>query len=791
MSQTRGVKPGGIIVPNSLLPEEMQATIKRIEAQPSPQNVDRFALKKSELGSTSGPAKLTHNAVVHGAEPTTKALGAERVLGTTSISAVAKTNAIYGPTPVRVDDEIELVKASAPSVSPDGSKTLFLQSSVDWSKGGRVSQLMIQPTDGGPAKPLLDMQGVSAPQWSPDGKWIAFLKSTPTEQRASDSKDLVSLMGAAQNMLPVGKESRPQLYVVSADGGEPIQVTSTPRGVQTKRPEGVSGFGMKVQPFVWGPDSSRVYFLSEDAPDTKQILKEKAGFRTSRAFEGPHGQTRAAWVNVWSADVVTQKNTQVTKEAALIYDMDLSPQGDQLVVGFRRENARNAGNLAELGLVDLQKGKIAQITDNDVPEWGTKFSPSGDRVAYLSPDDKTWELAEPKIWVKDLKSGDVRNLSEKFPGTIDQFWWAPDGNSVLINGGWKTTQGIYRIDANSGEVTPVLNRPGSVSDVSVSRDGKTATVVWSDVLTPPDVYKVDLAGHNQMERLSRLNPRMEELTKAQFQMVSWKSPDGLEIEGLLFLPPNHEPEKSGKLPLVLQIHGGPRSVSANTWSGEKHVWANMGYASLWPNPRGGKAYGDPFIQGNRHDIGGGDFQDIMSGVDHLIEKGLVDEDRLAVRGWSYGGILGSWTITQTERFKAAMLGAGVMDWNSEYGQGFSHDVRLWYIGGTPWDNPEGYRQMSAQTHVANVTTPTLLMHGDKDIVCTPEQSQNFFNALFERGVPSRLLQFHGEPHSLGRPASQRERLVEEIAWMEKHLHGEDWDDPFDLQKITALPIQES
>jgi dipeptidyl aminopeptidase/acylaminoacyl peptidase len=165
----------------------------------------------------------------------------------------------------------------------------------------------------------------------------------------------------------------------------------------------------------------------------------------------------------------------------------------------------------------------------------------------------------------------------------------------------------------------------------------------------------------------------------------------------------------------------------------------------------------------------------MTGVDHILSLGIADPDKLAVRGWSYGGILGGWTITRTDRFKAASLGAGVYDWSSEYGIGFNHDVRLWHIGGTPWDNPEGYRNLSAYTHVRNITTPTILFHGRNDTTCTEAQSMLFFTALKDiEKAPVRYLRVPRAGHGFREPRHQRRRDIEEIDWMQKHVLGKDW-----------------
>ena len=192
-----------------------------------------------------------------------------------------------------------------------------------------------------------------------------------------------------------------------------------------------------------------------------------------------------------------------------------------------------------------------------------------------------------------------------------------------------------------------------------------------------------------------------------------------------------------------------------------------------------RAHSDALREGNtieRGDgIGLGDYQDLMTGVDRMVADGVADPERLALRGWSYGGILGGWTITQTDRFKAASIGAGVYDWTSEYGPGFNNDVRLWHIGGTPWSNAEGYREQSALTHVENVTTPTLLLHGMEDPVDTEPQSMMFYAALRDIGKADvRYIRFPRERHGFREPRHQRIRDVEEIRWMQKYVLGEDW-----------------
>ena len=296
--------------------------------------------------------------------------------------------------------------------------------------------------------------------------------------------------------------------------------------------------------------------------------------------------------------------------------------------------------------------------------------------------------------------------------------------------------------------------------------------VRQDLNTPPDLYVSPTAALDET-RLTDLNPDVTtELVLADGHTVRWRSEDGTEIEGILMLPPDHDGEP---LPLLVHIHGGPAGVFSNTFSSRNQVWAGLGYAQLMPNVRGSSGYTDELLRGNMRDIGGGDYEDVMTGVDYLVAEGIADPDRLAVRGWSYGGILGGWTITQTDRFKAASLGAMVSDWTSEYGPGFNYDVRRWYIGGTPWEDADRFREFSALTHVANVTTPTLLLHGMNDVTDTEPQSMMFFQALLDQGKDARYIRFPREPHGFREPRHQRIRDVEEIRWVQKYTLGIEWE----------------
>lgn len=632
--------------------------------------------------------------------------------------------------PFSVDDAINMVSVSNPQISPDGKWVLYTKSELKWDDNKRERFLWIVPADGGEGFKYTNTAGDSSPQWSPDGKYLAFLR---------------------------GRGEKRQIWMMRTTGGEATQITKHKAAVSS---------------FKWCPDSKGLVFLANDIKSKEEKEKEKKGDDVVYVYEGPNGQYRRGnWSNLWHFCLDCKEEKQITKEKMRVQAFDVSPEGKRVVYIYRTENQRNAGNLSEIALVTIPEGTISKLTNNRAPERSPLWAPDGKTIIYMAPDDKTWKLANSKIWLMDVGTREYRIISGKFEGNIRGYRWSLDGKSIIFNGRVRTNGNLFSLDVNSGEVKQLTEKQGSMSFSSLSRDKRKAACMYSDYQTPSDIWLVDLDSFKE-KKLTDANPWVKDRFLAQMKVIQWKSKDGLPIEGLLYLPTDYK--QGQKLPLVLNIHGGPAGVYTNRFNSGMHIFTGLGYASLAPNVRGSSGYTDKLLRGNMNDIGGGDYWDLMTGVDELVKKGIADPDKLGVRGWSYGGILGGWTLTQTDRFKAASLGAMVSDWVSEYGMGFSYDVRLWYIGGTPWDNPEKYREMSSLTHIKNVNTPVILFHGERDTTCTIGQSMNYFAFLHELGKTVRFLRFPREPHGFREPHHQRIRTVEEIAWMQKYIQGIEW-----------------
>jgi dipeptidyl aminopeptidase/acylaminoacyl peptidase len=629
------------------------------------------------------------------------------------------------------DDALDMVRVGGALMSPDGSWVLFSRSELDWDENERKTTWWRVPADGSEeAYRFVGEGGGSDFRFSPDGTWLSFKR-------------------------PV--EEKNQLFLMRTTGGEALQLSKHETAVGS---------------YEWAEDGSRIVFVASHKRSDEEEKARKDGDDAIFVDEGPNGQTAGQWNDLWSIDVETKEEARLTTDEHRIGSFSMSPDGLRVLYASRDENRRNQSNLSEIHLLNLDTEQDRVLTDNRSPEGRLAWAPDGRRFAYMARSDGEWELLLDKIWVMDVESGRKEIVSSGFEGTVRGFAWTPDGSGILFGGLQRTNTNLYRLDVESGHVTQVTDAIGAISPSSYSRDRTRMAYVAQDWDTPPDVWAGSTIGGERV-RLTDVNPWVEaDLALGESRTIRWQSSDGLEIEGILTVPAGYE---RGERPLLLHIHGGPAGVFTNTFSTRNHVWAGLGYVQLSPNVRGSSGYSDELLRGNMNDLGGGDYQDLMTGVDEVVRMGIADPDQLGLRGWSYGGILGGWTITQTDRFKGASVGAMVSDWTSEYGPGFNHDVSLWYIGGTPWENPEAWRERSSLTHVANITTPTLILHGMNDRTDTEQQSMMFFQALRDQGKDTRYVRFPREPHGFREPRHQRTRDVEEIRWIQKWVRGIEWE----------------
>jgi dipeptidyl aminopeptidase/acylaminoacyl peptidase len=637
--------------------------------------------------------------------------------------------------PMTADDALNMVRVGNALISPNGRWVFYSLSELDWKKNKRKSKYYMIPSDGGDAFQYIGEDGGNSFQFSPNGEYFTFKRSV---------------------------EKKSQLFLMRTLGGEAVQLTKHKSSISS---------------YKWSPDSTKIFFIAPQARSKEEEKEYKAGSDVIFVDEGPHGQREGQWRHLWMFDIKEKESTCLISEEILIGDFDISPDGKSIIFTARFSNRRNEQYKSEIFIYNIADKKRLQLTANNTPESSLSWAPDGKSFAFMAADDKEWLNRNSKIYIMNPATKKYRQLSDQYEGNIRGIFWTLDSNTILFNGHQRTNSNLFKIDVATGKFKQLTEVSGTLQASSFSKDRTKIVYSFSDFDTPSDIYTSSVDKFDPI-RLTNANPWItEEIHLASMKVIRWKSVKDYEIEGLLHFPPGYT--KGSRLPLMLNIHGGPAGCFMNSFRASYHINAGLGYASLSPNVRGSSGYTDKLREGNTvqagDGIGKGDYWDLMNGVDLLIDRGIADPDRMGLRGWSYGGILGGWTITQTDRFKAAAIGAGVYDWASEYGPGFNHDVRLWHIGSTPWDNPEAWREQSAYTHVKNVTTPTFLIHGMNDPTDTEAQSMIFFAAIKDIGkAPVRYIRVPREPHGFREPRHQRIRDIEEIKWMQKYVLGVDW-----------------
>lgn len=630
------------------------------------------------------------------------------------------------------DDYLNMVNLGSSIISPDGELVIFGKSTLNWDENKYETKYYRISSKGENEYQYLGKEGGSDLKFSPDGKYLSLKRSV---------------------------DEKSQIFLLPTAGGEAVQLTEHKNSIGA---------------YEWSSDSKNIYFESDVAKTKEEEKKYKAGYDHYYVDEAPNGQQEGKWSHVWKFEIDSKEETQLTHGEHIIGEFEVSPDQSALLYTARFENRRNQGNLSEIFLLPIGDSVAVQLTDNKAPENSLTWLPDNKHFIYSAADDEKHALRQDKLWKMDSSNKQYEMISGNYNGDIRGYQLSPDGKTLYFSGTVKTNTNLFSINTENGDLIQHTDISGTLRVTDFDKDRSRVLFTKEDIVTPTDLYVADLNEIDNPTRLTDLNPMVQDsLILADYEVITWESSDGLEIEGIKYLPQGSE--NSDKAPFLLHIHGGPAGVFTNSFSARYHVWAGLGYKQLAPNVRGSTAYGDDFLRGNMRDIGDGDYQDLMTGVDKLVNEGEIDPNKMAVRGWSYGGILGGTVITKTDRFKAASLGAMVSDWSSEYALGFNFDVRLWYIGGEPWTNPEDYRMRSPATHAAKVSTPTLFLHGANDRVDTPEQSMIFFTYLQDIGkVDTRYIKFKREGHGFREPRNQRTRDIEEIRWIQKYTLGKDW-----------------
>jgi len=421
--------------------------------------------------------------------------------------------------------------------------------------------------------------------------------------------------------------------------------------------------------------------------------------------------------------------------------------------------------------VEVSSGTVKAIASTNASERSPEYSMDGKYLAFVrSADPPRWAFEE-RIVLVTRATGELRTLPATYDERPELVGWTADSR-LLFRESKRTRSVVFAIPPD-GPPQVVLEPPKSVigAGARLNARGTHLGLPMESADEAPEAYLMKL-GSGSPARVSRANADLAKLPLGKTEVVQWKSKDGQNVEGLLTYPVGYQAGK--KYPLILNIHGGPAGVFSETFIGRSGLYpiasfASRGYAVLRPNPRGSSGYGKAFRFANIGDWGGKDYEDDQAGVDRLIAAGVADPARLAVMGWSYGGFMTSWTITQTHRYKAAAVGAGVTNLWSFTGTadipGFLPD----YFGGEPWQQFDGFQKHSPITHVKQVTTPTLILHGEADVRVPTSQGYEYYHALKRQGVTTKMVVYPRQPHGPNEPKFVLDIMQRHLDWVDKYV----------------------
>ena len=661
-----------------------------------------------------------------------------------SLTFVAVTSFAFGleaqaKRPFSLEDALAIQNVSQARVSPDGKSVVYVVSGIDLEKDTSHSNLYLVPFAGGePVALTTSPKSNTHPRFSPDGRYLAFLSDRG------------------------GEES--QIYLFDLRGGEPRKVSSLPGGVSD---------------FEWSPGGDAMVVVSKD-PDPNKTTdndKDKDENAQEKKTKPPLVITRLQFkrdgvgylderrTHLYRLDVASGAHQQLTEGPYDDSDPAFSPDGREIAFVSNRTEEPDANENSDIFLVPASGGSPRKLTTNPGSDRAPVWSPDGKWIAYISvtePDIIWYALQELAVISAD--GGEAKVLTSALDRNVRALQFTSDGKGILFLLEDRGNQHLARIPLEGGDVERVVTGERELVEFHEAADN--IAVVLSEPSLPSEVFGAS-AGGGAPRRLSHTNDALlSPIALGRVERIRFKSKDGTGVEGFVTKPSDFVAGK--KYPTILWNHGGPVSQFSTGFNREWQVFAGAGYVVVSANPRGSSGYGKEFSHAIWADWGHHDFEDVMAAVDHVISLGYADPARLGVGGWSYGGILTDYVITQSDRFKAATSGASETNFIACYG--IDHYQHQWETElGLPWENRDLYIQLSPLTRVANVVTPTLVLGGEHDWNVPLSQGEALYQSLRRRGVETTLIIYPGQGHSIRKPSYQKDRYERYLAWFGRFL----------------------
>ena len=706
--------------------------------------------------------------------------------------------------PIDYADHWRTVSIGGVQVSPDETRALYVSSPRSFPDRPQDSQIHMAALDGSWDRQLTrftDGQHRDA-RWHPRGDLFGFTAVREGDQR--------------------------QLYLMDPEGGEPRRVTEAERGVISwawsedgqwlafltgrdadrqvwlldgrgeRVPRQLTEHSTPVSSFQWSEAGHEILFIAPDEWDADDARRRQAGFQ-ARTIQ------RGYWhddfleihpAHLWVADLSGEAR-RLTGGDFRVLGFEQSPDADRIALSAGPMDPYLDWRANEVYLLSRISGEVQRLTDNDVGESVFGFSPDGRWLAISAPSDFRYGGVN-EIWLMDVERGGAwRNLTADFDNDIFGGVWSDDSRRVVFVGADGVNHQLYEAMVASGQIRRLTDGEGVIS-LANDEEGRLAVLQFTDPHSPRDLYTVSwnqVADRDRWTRVTHSNPWVDEVALARYETVRWTSVDGTGIEGIVIHPLERDPNRS--YPLITQIHGGPASAYRNQFSATHgtypHLLAAQGYAVFQPNYRGSSNYGDRFKDEIAGDYWTRATEDIHTGIDHLIERGIAHPDSLGLMGWSAGGHWSNWMLVTTDRFRAIASGAGVTNWISLYAQTDVQASREYYLGGDgaldapnkPWDDFDHWWAESPLKYITQASTPTLIHFGERDPRIPMPQGQELHMALARLGVPTEFLVYPDEPHGLQRPRNQLVKMHSEVRWFDRWIRGSDrWLDWAEVMELA-------
>jgi dipeptidyl aminopeptidase/acylaminoacyl peptidase len=650
---------------------------------------------------------------------------------------------------IQLDDFTKISSVSDPQISPDGKSIAFVLSRINLEQDRADRDLLIIDIASGAPRALThDRKGVGSPRWSPEGDRLAF--------EAIDTS---------------AKDPKLQLFVLPMTGGEAHRLTDVPDGIEQ---------------FAWSPNGQHIAFVTSDEPENKkEIEKHNDAFEIGDNDYLATGPTTSS--HLWIVGAEGGKPRRLTSGAWSLAKsappsspaspINWSPDGKSIL--FTRQEHPQFGDADQttLQVLDVESGATRRVTTREKFESFGLFSPDGAKIAYWYPRDSDpnneIEIVIAPTPVSAASPADGTVATTAIDHNMSRVIWMPDSNSILVGGheGTQTSMWLQPLAANAqpkklnlGDVSPAW---AFWVDAFVGRKGEIA-FTGSSPTQPSELYYMASA-NDTPRRLTNFNANIAALKLGKAEKIEWQGPDNFTEDGVLIYPPDYDKEK--KYPLVLYVHGGPTASSVTQFSFFTQYLASRGYIIFSPNYRGSDNLGNAYQRAIFNDAGDGPGRDVIAGIDAIKKLNIIDENKIAVTGWSYGGYMTSWLIGHYNFWKAAVAGAPVTDLYDEYNLSDGNVTGRYSFKGSPYlgENLKDYRAQSPITYWTNIKTPTLILHDTGDARVTITQSYSLFHALKDNGVEVKFFAYPVGGHFPGDPVRQMDVYRRWTDWLDQHL----------------------